>query len=188
VPSLHFPVMPHPIVAGPRPDKPSILAKMSEMRTAGNVPVDIDEFVMVAAAAVVEDRKRLVPDRATLVEDRKRLVPDRATLLARMATLRATDDAPVHSDVMVTRAIASLEAEAAVTPLAVLTPTATLTAIVLPTMRPGDSYASKSIAAGSQRRYERSWHKWKKFASERGWSFLPAEADLILADLADKRM
>jgi hypothetical protein len=74
--------MPHPIVAGPRPDKPSILAKMSEMRTAGNVPVDIDEFVMVAAAAVVADRKRLVPDRATL--------------LARFATLRATDDAPVH--------------------------------------------------------------------------------------------
>jgi integrase len=128
-----------------------------------------------------------VPDRATLVEDRKRLVPDRATLLARMATLRATDDTPIHSDVMVTRAIASLEAEAAVTPLAVLTPT--LTEIVLPTMRPGDSYASKSIAAESQRRYERSWHKWKKFASERGWSFLPAEADHLeafLADLADR--
>jgi integrase len=52
-------------------------------------------------------------------------------------------------------------------------------------MRPGDSYASKSIAAGSKRRYERSWHKWKKFATERGWSFLPAEADHLEAFLAD---
>jgi integrase len=56
-------------------------------------------------------------------------------------------------------------------------------------MRPGDSYASNSIAAGSQRRYERSWYKWKKFASERGWSSLPAEADHLedfLSDLADR--
>jgi hypothetical protein len=102
LPSLHFPVMPHPI-AGPRPDKPAILAKMSKMRSAGDIPGDIDEFVRVAAAAVIEDRKR-------------QSVPDRATLLARMATLRATDNAPVHSDVLVTRAIASLEAEVAVTP------------------------------------------------------------------------
>jgi hypothetical protein len=68
VPSLHFPVMPHPI-AGP-PDKPAILAKMSEMRTAGNVPVNIDQFVTVAAAAVVEDCKQFAPDRATPVPDR----------------------------------------------------------------------------------------------------------------------
>jgi hypothetical protein len=142
-------------IAGPRPDKPSILAQMSEMRTAGDVPVNVDEFVMVAAAAVIEDRKRL-----------QKSVPDRA----RMATLRATDDAPVHSDVLVTRAIASLKAETredAVTSLAVLTPTitSTPTAIVFPTMdrwlfsppmRPGDLYASKSIATGSQRKYQRS--------------------------------
>jgi hypothetical protein len=101
LPSLHFPVMPYPI-AGPRPDKPSILAKMSEMRTVGDVPINVDEFVMVAAAAVIEDRKRLLVPKSIL---------DRATLLARMATLRATDDAPVHSDVLVTKAIASLEAE-----------------------------------------------------------------------------
>jgi hypothetical protein len=97
LPSLHFPVMPYPI-PGPRPDKPSILAKMSEMRTLGNVPVNVDEFVMVAAAAVIEDCKPLVP----------KAVPDRATLLARMATIRATDDAPVPSDVLVIRAIASV--------------------------------------------------------------------------------
>jgi hypothetical protein len=185
VPSLLFPVMPHPI-AGP-PDKPAILAKMSEMRAAGNVPLNIDEFVMVAPAAVVEDRKRLVPDRVTL--------------LARMTMIRATDDAPIPSDVLVTRAVASLEAEirgdavtastpiAAVTPLAILTPIATRTAIVSPIMRPGDSYASNSIAAGAQRRYERSWHKWQKFASERGWSSLPAKADHLedfLSDLANR--
>jgi hypothetical protein len=129
VPSLLFPVMPHPI-AGSRPDKPSILAKMSEMRTAGNVPVDIDEFVMVAAAAVVEDRKRLVLDNVPANVDEsvtgKRLVPDRATLLARMTTIRATDNAPIPSDVLVTRAMASLEAETreetASTPVAVVLP------------------------------------------------------------------
>jgi hypothetical protein len=73
VPSLHFPVMPHPIAG--LPDKLAILAKMSEMRTAGNVPVHIDEFVRMAADAVVEDRKRFMPNRATLY--------------ARMATIRA---------------------------------------------------------------------------------------------------
>jgi hypothetical protein len=158
------------------------------MRTAGDVPVNIEEFVMVAVAAVIEDRKRL-----------QKSVPDRATLLARMATLRATDDAPVHSDVLITRAIASLEAktrEDAVTSLAVLTPTITRrpTASVFPTMdrrlfsppmRPGDLYASKSIAAGSQRKYERSWYKWTKFASEREWPPFPAEADHLEAFLAD---
>jgi hypothetical protein len=83
-----------------------------------------------------------------------------------------------------------------VTSLAALTPTviSTPTAILVPTMdrrllaspmRPGDLYASKSIAAGSQRKYERSWYKWTKFASERGWPSLPAEADNLEAFLVD---
>jgi hypothetical protein len=145
---------------------------------------------MVAAAAVTEDRKRLLVPKFVL---------DRATLLARMAILRATDNAPVHSDVLVTRAIASLEAkthEDAVTPLAVLTPfvISTPIAVVAPTidrrllsppMRPGDLYASNSIAAGSQRMYERSWYKWTKFTSDRGWPSLPAESNNLEAFLVD---
>jgi hypothetical protein len=189
LPSPHFPVMLYSIPV-PRPDKSSILAKMSEMRTAGDVPVNVDEFVKVAASAVMEDRKRLLVPKP---------VPDRAMLLARMAILRATDNAPVHSDVLVTRAIASLEAkllEDAVTPIAVLTPTAVIMpiAVVAPIidrrllslpMRPGDLYASKSIAAGSQRKYECSWYKWTKFASDRGWTSLPSEADSLEAFLVD---
>jgi hypothetical protein len=56
---------------------------------------------------------------------------------------------------------------------------------VSPPIRPGDLYASKSIAAGSQRKYKHSWYKWLKFTSERGWPSLPAEADKLEAFLVD---
>jgi integrase len=182
--------MPQPI-AGSRPDKPSILAKMSEMRTAGNVPVDINEFVRVAAAAVTEE-KRLMSDNVSANVDEsgtgKRFVPDRATLLAKMASIRATNDAPIPSDVLVTRAVASLEAETreetASTPIAVVLPSMDRRSVSLP-VRTGDLYASMSIAAVSQRKYERSWSKWLTFTSDRGWPSLPAEADKLEAFLVD---
>jgi hypothetical protein len=99
------------------PDNPSILAKMRKMRAAGDVvPANLDEFVKVAAAACMEDRRRL-----------------KSKLLARMAVLRAAGDVSVDPDTLIKRAVTSLKAELpgeAVEPITIDTPVAVVAPLV----------------------------------------------------------